>query len=592
MRRRLLLLCFMTLAWLAPTAADTHQSAAVGTLQGQIVTPGTDPQPVRRAIVTVSGDGLLHGRTTITDDTGGFIVAGLPAGRFLVTATKAAHLPAAFGAHQPGRLGVAIQLAVGEHRTDVTMIMAKAAVIAGVVRSADGTPAPNIEVGVFRIPAAGENVHLAPAGSATTDDRGAYRIYDLSPGEYVVVGVVRRLMAGNGDAEAWTAQQVDATLRGLQSRRGVTPTAAPEASESVPSEAEGRYNWAPVFFPGSPSPQGAVPIRVRVAEQREGVDFVVTMTRMVTVEGILLGDADDVSSAQFFFNRVGVRLQPLLGVTPVFSTRMTPAGKAFTYAGISPGLYSVTAHVPGGDGQWAKTEFHVAGGDVPDLTMSLQSAVRLSGRVVFEGAETPPPGLLRGATIRPVPTNGVGQAAASSTRMGNPFIPAAPISEAGTFEVRGMVPETVTLTLTTPNASGWSPRSIMVNGRDVLDQHLTITGDLTGVVVTMTNQPTKLSGRIVTTAGGPGASLFLAVFPQDSSLWHPRARRITSARADTDGRWSIDGLPPGDYFVVALTDLVPGELHDAEFLAQLVPAAMRLAIAPGEHKTQDLQIGR
>jgi uncharacterized protein (DUF2141 family) len=582
MRRLFLLMFVMTCVAPRGAAVFADQTVSTGTLQGQVLTPGVDPQPVRRALVTVNGDGLPHGRTTVTDDDGGFTVAGLPPGRFVVTATKAAHLPAAYGAAQPGRSAVAIQLVAGEQRTGVTLVMARAAVIAGVLRFADGTPAPNVDVGVFRLPPTGDDVHMTPAGTAITDDRGAYRVYGLPPGDYVVVGAVRRLFAGNGDAERWTAQQIDATLRDLERPGGAAPVA----------ESDGRYNWAPVFFPGSASAQDAVPIRVRVAEVRDGVDFVVSMTRMVTVEGILVGGPDEVSSAQFFFNRVGVRLQPLLGITPVFSTRMTPAGKAFTYAGLSPGRYSVTAHVPGGDGAWAKAEFHVTGGEPPYLTLSLQPAVRLSGRVVFEGSDTPPAGALRGATIRPTPANGVGQAASSSTRMGNPFIPAAQVNENGTFDVRGIVPETVTLTLTTPNASGWSARSMQVNGRDVLDEQVLITGDLTDVLITMTNQPTKLSGRIVTTAGAPGASVFIAVFPQDTSLWHPRARRITSARADTDGRWHIDGLPPGDYFVVALTDLATGELHNTALLEQLAPAAMRLSLAPGEHKAQDLQIGR
>lgn len=585
-------LCVLTVILLVGASPHAQQGSGAGVLRGVVVSYGTDPKPVRRAIVTVNGEGLLHGRTTITDDQGAFAVTGLPAGRFLVTATKPAHLPSAYGAHQPGRSGVAIQLASGETRADVTLVMARAAVIAGQLRTATGEPVANVDVAAFRVPPAGQNVHLEPAGSSVTDDRGMYRIFDLPAGEYVIVGGVRRRLAGTGDAEAWSAAQTDGRLRELERRRGgVVPTAT-QAPVEVPASAEGRYNWAPVYFPGSPSPQQAVPVRVKVSEERDGVDFVVSMTKMATVEGVLIGDADAVSSAQFFFNSVGMRLQPLLGVTPQFSTRITPAGRVFTYTGVPPGLFSVTAHVPAQQGQWARLEFQATGQDIPDLAMSLRPAVRVTGRVVFEGLETPPSGALRGATIRPTPTNGIGQAAAGSTRMGNPFIPAVTINESGAFEIRGVVPDAVALTVTTPNAAGWTPRSIIVNGRDVLDEPLDLTGDLADVVVTMTNRPTRLSGRISTPTGEPGASLFIAVFPQDKTLWRPGARRITSARADTAGRWSVEGLPPGDYFLVALTDLVPGELNDDAFLAQLVAGALPLPLAAGEQKVQDLQIGR
>lgn len=549
------LLVLIAVAGAVPSA---WQSADSGALRGQVVTYGTDPKPVRRAIVTVSGEGLRLGRTTITDDAGAFVISGLPAGRFLVTATKPAHLPATFGAHQPGRPGVAIQLAAGETRADVTVMMAKAAVISGVVRTPAGEPVPDVDVAAFRLPQAGQNVHLEPAGSAMTDDRGVYRIFDLPPGEYVVAGGVRRRLVGNGDAEG----------------------------------RDGRYNWAPVYFPGSPSPQHAVPVRVKVAEEREGIDITLALTRMATVSGVLLGDADAVASAQFFFNAVGVRLQPLLGVTPQFSSRVTPAGRVFTYTGVPPGLFSVTAHVPGPSSQWARMDFQIAGQDIPDLAMSLQPSVRVAGRIVFDGLDAPPPGSLRGATIRPAPTNGVGQSSSGSTRMGNPFIPPVAVDDDGAFEIRGVVPDVLALTVTTPNATGWAPRSMLVNGRDVLDEPLDIRGDIADVVVTMTNRPTRVSGRITTPAGVPGASLFIAVFPQDRTLWRPGARRIVSARADTAGRWTVEGLPPGDYFLVALTDLVPGELHDAAFLAQLIPSALPLPLGAGEQKVQDLQIGR
>lgn len=577
--RHWLILSVVLLAGAAPVA---QQGQGTGVLRGQVVSHGSDPKPVRRAIVTVSGDGLPVGRTTITDDQGAFVVAGLPAGRLMVTATKPAHLPSAYGAHQPGRAGVAIHLEAGQTRDDVTLSMAKAGVIAGTLRSALGEPVANVDVAAFRVPQAGQNVHLEPAGSAVTDDRGMYRIFDLPPGEYVIAGVVRRRLVGNGDAEAVSTANMEARLRALERKSAVI----------VPPVNEGRYNWAPVYFPGSPSPQQAVPVRLKIAEEREGVDFVVAMTRMATVEGVLIGEPAAVSAAQFFFNASGMRLQPLLGVTPQFSTRVTPAGRVFTYTGVPPGLFSVTAHVPGESSQWARLDFQVTGEDVPDLAMSLQPAVRIAGRVVFEGLEAPPAGALRGATIRPVPTNGIGQSASGSTRMGNPFIPAVPLSEQGAFEIRGVVPTAVALTLTSPNATGWTPRSILVNGRDVLDEPLDVRGDLSDVVVTMTNRPTRLSGRIITPAGAPGSSLFIAVFPQDKSLWRPGARRIVSARADTAGRWSVEGLPPGDYFLVALTDLVSGELNDQDFLAQLIAGALPLPLAAGEQKVQDLQIGK
>src|SRR5690348_9797590 len=49
---------------------DTSSTPAVGTarVSGQVLTAGTDPKPLRRVIVTITGDGMRVGRSTVTDD--------------------------------------------------------------------------------------------------------------------------------------------------------------------------------------------------------------------------------------------------------------------------------------------------------------------------------------------------------------------------------------------------------------------------------------------------------------------------------------------------------------------------------------------
>jgi hypothetical protein len=51
------------------------------------------------------------------------------------------------------------------------------------------------------------------------------------------------------------------------------------------------------------------------------------------------------------------------------------------------------------------------------------------------------------------------------------------------------------------------------------------------------------------------------------------------------------GLPSGDYLLCALTEYEPAQLNDPAFLEQLVPASVRITLADGEKRTQDLRIG-
>jgi len=48
----------------------------------------------------------------------------------------------------------------------------------------------------------------------------------------------------------------------------------------------------------------------------------------------------------------------------------------------------------------------------------------------------------------------------------------------------------------------------------------------------------------------------------------------------------LSGLPAGDYWLVALTDVTPADLADPGFLETIVHGALRLTLADGEQKTQ------
>jgi hypothetical protein len=65
---------------------------------------------------------------------------------------------------------------------------------------------------------------------------------------------------------------------------------------------------------------------------------------------------------------------------------------------------------------------------------------------------------------------------------------------------------------------------------------------------------------------------------------------MMSARPATDGRFVFRDLPAGEYFIAALTDLDPAAWQEPTFLEQVAPAALRISIAEGQKKNQDLRI--
>jgi hypothetical protein len=167
-----------------------------------------------------------------------------------------------------------------------------------------------------------------------------------------------------------------------------------------------------------------------------------------------------------------------------------------------------------------------------------------------------------------------------------------------TFEITGLAPGAYRAQMFLPAsstgaASGLWLRSAVVDNVDLLDIPLHVMPggpDLSGAVFTVTDDHSELSGTLQSASGQPAPDYFVVVLAADRRFWTPDSRRVKSTRPGTDGRFSFADLPAGTYLLAALTDIEPDEWRKAEFLEQLVPASVRVTLADGEKKFQDLRI--
>jgi len=148
----------------------------------------------------------------------------------------------------------------------------------------------------------------------------------------------------------------------------------------------------------------------------------------------------------------------------------------------------------------------------------------------------------------------------------------------------------------TSPGTGWVLKSATIGGAagiDVADRVFDIKPgqDLSAVVITMTDRPTEISGVVQDQAGRPAPGFPILIFSTDRSFWSMGSRRVLQARPSSDGKYRLVGLPPGEYFVAAVTDIDPSQLYDPVFLEQFAAASFKITLAEGEKKTQDLKLG-
>jgi hypothetical protein len=113
-----------------------------------------------------------------------------------------------------------------------------------------------------------------------------------------------------------------------------------------------------------------------------------------------------------------------------------------------------------------------------------------------------------------------------------------------------------------------------------------------GASLVFTNRTQELSGTIQDASGKGIPDFTIILYPADNRYWLPQARRITSARPDTEGKFRFGQLVPGEYRLTAVTDAEPGEWYDPAFLSQLLPASIPITLAAGEKKVQDIRLAQ
>jgi hypothetical protein len=460
--------------------------------------------------------------------------------------------------------------------------------------------------------------------TAVSDDRGAYRLYGLMPGEYLIVAT--QSVTGSGALVMPSTEQTDAMLAALAQRQRRATASATVSPEATP---RGRSVGAsPIYFPGTAYLPEAERLRLEPGEERTQLDFEVGFVPVTTISGTIAGAAVDLSRLEITITHQGPRITDVAATMGITSSPVTAAGE-FSYGNVPPGRYRIIARArsadpdappplmpapargggagrsgtptPGlptaffGDQLFAAVDVDVRGQPISGLVLSLQPGGSMAGRVQFAGASAPSASELANVRVSLEQTGDTFTAMSAGTWSGTALttLQAVALGSDGTFRIRGIGPAGYRLRVILPAALSrtWHLRSAMADDRDLLDG--VIEGpavQLDGVTITLSDQRTDLTGTLQSSSGTPAPEYIVVAISADRAHWVEGSRRSLFTRPDTTGRFTFSNVPAGDYVIAALTGLDPGAWEDAVFLDQIAASGVRVTVREGQVTTQNLQI--
>lgn len=589
------------------TPQARSEPGGTGLISGSIVTDEQQPRPLRRVVVTIAeAASIIQPRVVTSDELGRFFFRNLPPGRYTISARRAPYLTGSYGARRiagPGSVqaGTTIVLGSGEQIANIDVRMLRGAVITGIVRDTDGQPARNARVGaqfLQRSGTTGERT-LVSYVSGTTDDRGTYRLFGLPPGSYFIFAMPPASVSA---AEATVVTDADlARATALLQQAGVPAPAAASPASGPATPRRPTVAYVPIYYPATPDATQASPITVEAGEERTGADIQVQLISTARIEGTISGPGGPMKE------RVSLRAVRTGAGLPADTTATVaasdPQGR-FVMPGLPPGTYTIEGRLSAPDQSlalYARAEVSVFGDD-RTVNLTMQPAMSLAGRVVFEGATSKPMDVTKGrvslaATAAAISVNPGFSASMMAVSPG--FVTTSPgsptPSATGDFTLTGVVPGRYRLAVTFPIPSiesGWWLKSATINGQESLDVPVEIRpGDMvTNATITMTDRPTEIFGTITDGANRAAPEYFIILFPADHTYWIVGSRRIQQTRPSSDGSFSFKNVPTGEYRLAAVTDVQQGEWFDPAFLTELVAASVPVALGESGRFRQDLRI--
>lgn len=491
-----------------------------------------DPKPKNLAN-TQEGD-AEDPLETATNAEGAFSFSGLAAGSYRLFAERTGFSPTFWGAKRHAKTGQPLQLAAGDRREDIAIRLVPLSAITGKVVEEDGDPVPNAQVQLLVPVYMPSGREMKVQNGTYTNDLGEYRIHSLTPRRYFL--------------------RVD-----------------PPRSEMTSGKVGRgkRKSLVGAFYPGVAEPSGAAALELEAGQQLNGVDITLHMGHRVTVNGRLVLPPG------------ATRLQVTAGQYSDSGSSTTtvdlsdPAGH-FSWSNLAPGDYLLDGRCSVGDQEYhAYLPFTLGSTDVENLELRPAPPVEVTGHVRFEG---------------PVNEKVVSASLLLNGKLSRSHL-TAKIQKDGKFTVSRLGPDVYRLALNSGaeafiTEARWGSIDALNSGLD-----LSPGSSASDVSVVISSDVATLEGTVQNDKQEPLATGLVVLRATPTNGESYLNSNFNAVKVDRSGKFSIAGIAPGHYRILAWEDVDEGTArYDPMFFRQMMAQGQALDIVAGERKSIIVQV--
>jgi hypothetical protein len=520
----------------APLLSQAPQQP--GSVSGKVVNSVTG-QAVKKAVVTLRGGSGQNSYVTGSDQSGKFQFDNVQPDKYMATAEAEGYS----GTLRTGQKLIAV--AAQQEVSDVEVRMGPLDVISGKVLDESGQPLEGASVNALRYDYSGGGKNLQTVGSAQTNDRGEYRIFDLQPGRYYLMAVAFRRNLGI----IQQAGGVSAAGRGPQESR---------IHSTVPEE-----GYAAVYYPGVTDVSQTSPQELKPGAEWTGADFKLRQLPAYHIRGRVTGAAAR-TGGRNMVRAQSCEADEMAGAGMPNSLQVSQQADArFDVSGAVAGTYCLSVTQPGARVMAAKQIVTVKAGDVDDVELPVPASFTVSGTLVIDG--TPP---------NPMPQLFVGLRTAADRGVAQ-----VTIKSDGAFQIDGMYPGAYSLIL--PQGALYA-KSILYGSQDVTGGVIPGLQQGVALTITMGTDPGEVDGTVQPGAVEAGVPVSMVAVPEGAYAARQDMERYASVAAGAN--FSMANLPPGDYKIFALETDDFSDLRNRDLLKLLEGKASPVSVHAGGHE--------